>query len=255
MIKDYPERGRTGGRGTGGGSHRGGSFGGGKNKRPTYGKLNCTNLEEVNQSDKIVIGTLQILSHPDKVLFDTGATTSFILQEFVDLYGIPCNKLEYHITVLSVGGTILVTHLRQEQVIMIRDCVYLADLFLIPMKDMAVILGMDWLEENGAQIDCREKTVSLRSPGEGRIVYQGDRHAHIEVQLQLNALRESRLEDIPVVNEFQDVFPQELPGMPPNREIEFTIDLIPGTAPIAQAPYKMGPKELVELKEQLDELE
>jgi hypothetical protein len=97
--------------------------------------------------------------------------------------------------------------------------------------------------------------VSLRSPGGGRIVYQGDQHAHIEVQLQLNALKESRLEDIPVVNEFQDVFPQELPGMPPDREIEFTIDLILGTTPIAQAPYKMGPKELVELKEQLYELE
>jgi hypothetical protein len=117
------------------------------------------------------------------------------------------------------------------------------------MKDMAVILGMDWLEENGAQIDCKEKTMSLRSPGGGRIMYQGDRHAHVKVQLQLNALQGSRLEDIPVVNEFQDVFPQELPGMPPDREIEFTIDLIPGTTPIAQAPYKMGPKELVELKE------
>jgi hypothetical protein len=202
-----------------------------------------------------VIGTLQILSHPGKVLFDTGATTSFISQEFVDLYGILCKKLEYPITVLSAGGKILVTHLRQEQVIMIRDCVYLADLFLIPMKDMAVILGMDWLEENGAQIDCREKTVSLKSLGGGRIVYQGDRHAHVEVQLQLNALKESRLKDILVVNEFQDVFPQEIPGITPDREIQFTIDLIPGTAPIAQAPYKMGPKELVEFKEQLDELE
>jgi predicted aspartyl protease len=126
-----------------------------------------------------MIGTLHILSHPGKVLFDTGATTSFISQEFVDLYGIPCNKLEYPITILSAGGTILVTHLKQEQVIMIRDCVYLVDLFLIPMKDMAVILGMDWLEENGAQIDRKEKTVSLRSPGGGKIVYQGDRHAHI----------------------------------------------------------------------------
>jgi predicted aspartyl protease len=128
-------------------------------------------LEEVNDSDKAVIGTLQILSHPGKVLFDTGATTSFISQEFVDLYGIICNKLEYPIIVLTAGGTILVTHLKQEQVIMIRDCIYLADLFLIPMKDMAVILGMDWLEENGAQIDCNEKTVSLRNPGGGRIVY------------------------------------------------------------------------------------
>jgi hypothetical protein len=99
MIKDCPERGWTRGRDIGGGSHRGGGFGGGKSKRSTYGKLNCTNLEEVNQSDKTVIGTLLILSHPDKVLFDTCATTSFISQEFVDLYGIPCNKLEYPITV------------------------------------------------------------------------------------------------------------------------------------------------------------
>ncbi|KAK1684707.1 hypothetical protein QYE76_045555 [Lolium multiflorum] len=68
-------------------------------------------------------------------------------------------------------------------------------------------------------------------------------------------MKEVKLEDIPVVNEFQDVFPAELPGMPPDREIEFTIDLIPGTAPIAKAPYKMGPKELKELKEQLDDLE
>jgi hypothetical protein len=66
---------------------------------------------------------------------------------------------------------------------MIRNCIYFADLFIIPMKDMAVILRMDWLEENGAQIDWKEKTVSLRSPGGGRIVYQGDRHAHIEFQL------------------------------------------------------------------------
>jgi hypothetical protein len=78
MIKNCPNRAQTGGRGTGGGPHRREGFGGGKNKRTTYGKLNCNNLEEVNQSDKTVIGTLQILSHPGKVLFDTGATTSFI---------------------------------------------------------------------------------------------------------------------------------------------------------------------------------
>jgi hypothetical protein len=59
--------------------------------------------------------------------------------------------------------------------------------------------------------------MSLRNLGGGRIVYQGDRHAHIEVQLQLNTLKEAKLEVIPVVNEFQDVFPQELPGMPPDR--------------------------------------
>jgi hypothetical protein len=59
--------------------------------------------------------------------------------------------------------------------------------------------------------------MSLRNPGGGRIVYQGDRHAHIEVQLQLNTLKEAKLKVISVVNEFQDVFPQELPGMPLDR--------------------------------------
>ncbi|KAK1677216.1 hypothetical protein QYE76_038064 [Lolium multiflorum] len=129
------------------------------------------------------------------------------------------------------------------------------DLFILPMKDIDVILGMNCLEANGALIDCANKTVSLKSPDGGRMIYQGDKHTQIEVELQLNSMKEAKLEDIPVVNEFQDVFPKELPGMPPDREIEFTIDLIPGTAPIAKAPDKMGPKELKELKEQLDDLE
>jgi hypothetical protein len=116
MKKHYPNRAAWGKKPTGGGFNRGGNSGGNgadKRSRP-YGKLNCTNLEEVNDSEKTMIGTLQILSHPGKVLFDTGAATSFILQEFIDLYGLTCNKLEYPITVLSAGGTILVTHLKQE---------------------------------------------------------------------------------------------------------------------------------------------
>jgi hypothetical protein len=114
---------------------------------------------------------------------------------------------------------------------------------------------MDWLVSHGAQIDCGENTVAIKNPTGEKVVYQGDLNARLEAELQLNSLKEVRIEDIPIVREFQDVFPQELPGMPPDREIEFTIDLIPGTSPIAQAPYKMGPKELVELKAQIDELE
>jgi hypothetical protein len=114
MKKNCPNRATCGKKPTGGGFNRGGNSGGngaGKRSRP-YGKLNCTNLEEVNESKKTVIGTLQIISHPGKVLFNTGETASFISQEFVNLYGLTCNKLEYPITVLSAGGTILVTHLK-----------------------------------------------------------------------------------------------------------------------------------------------
>ena len=63
------------------------------------------------------------------------------------------------------------------------------------------------------------------------------------------------LEEVPVVNEYPDVFPEELPGMPPDRDIEFVIDLVPGTAPIAKRPYRMAASELAELKKQLEELQ
>ena len=63
------------------------------------------------------------------------------------------------------------------------------------------------------------------------------------------------LEEVPVVNEYPDVFPEELPGMPPDRDIEFVIDLVPGTSPIAKRPYRMAASELVELKKQLEELQ
>jgi hypothetical protein len=63
------------------------------------------------------------------------------------------------------------------------------------------------------------------------------------------------LEEVPVVNEYPDVFPEELPGMPPDRDIEFVIDLVPGTSPIAKRPYRMAASELAELKKQLEELQ
>jgi hypothetical protein len=202
-----------------------------------------------------VIGTLSILTHPGKVLFDTGATTSFISKDFVEKYGLRCQAIAHPMTVVTVGGKLLVSQFKPDQVITIWDCPYFADLYVLPLKNIEVVLGMDWMSDHGAHIDCEEKTVLIRKPGDGRITYQADKHTHVEIGIQLNLLKEAKLEDISVVKEFMDVFPQELPGMPPDREIEFTIDLRPGTAPISQAPYKMGPKELKELKEQLDELE
>jgi hypothetical protein len=115
---------------------------------------------------------------------------------------------------------------------------YNVDLFVIPISDIAIIVGMDWLVSHGVQIDYGVNTVTLKNPIGEKVVYQGDRNARLVAELQLNSLEENNIEDIPVVREFQDVFPQELPGMPPDREIEFTIDLTPGTSPIAQGPYK-----------------
>ena len=69
------------------------------------------------------------------------------------------------------------------------------------------------------------------------------------------SMQAKSLEEVPVVNEYPDVFPEELPGMPPDRDVEFVIDLVPGTAPIAKRPYRMAASELAELKKQLEELQ
>ena len=86
----------------------------------------------------------------------------------------------------------------------------------------------------------------------GMIVTVSTRVAKCQLY-SLNASPLPDLEDIPVVRDFPDVFPEELPGVPPDRDVEFVIDLIPGTVPIARRPYKMAPLELAELKKQLDE--
>jgi hypothetical protein len=220
----------------GGGTPSSGGGNGGKNNNEkrgrTFGKLNCTYLEEANNSEMAVIGMLSILTHPGKVLFDTGATTSFISKNFVEKFRFRCQMIVHPMTVLTTKGKLLVTQFKPDQIITIYDCPYFADLYVLPLKNIEVVLGMDWMSDHGAHMDCEEKTVSIRKPRGGRITYQADKHTHVEIGIQLNSLKEAKLEDIPLVNEFMDVFPQELPGMPPDREIEFTIDLKPGDTSI-----------------------
>ncbi|KAL8135218.1 hypothetical protein AgCh_010039 [Apium graveolens] len=94
-----------------------------------------------------------------------------------------------------------------------------------PQGEFDIILGMDWLSSNGAQIDCERKRKEVPN-----------------------------IQDIPVVNEFEDVFPENLPGLPPDREIEFSIELAPGKAPVSKAPYRLAPVEMKELASQLQVL-
>jgi hypothetical protein len=111
---------------------------------------------------------------------------------------------------------------------------------------------MDWLRKYDGVIQCREKSVHLTSP-------QGDRIEFIAALSPtrkeiVNSMKGKVLEDIKVVDEYPDVFPDDLPGMPPDRDIEFNIKLLPGTAPISKRPYRMDVKDLAELKKQIEEL-
>jgi hypothetical protein len=112
---------------------------------------------------------------------------------------------------------------------------------------------MDWLSKHNGLIDCAKKAVRL-TPSSGKEVeyvvgnFVTDKAA--SNRIVLNLLDAASTLDISTVSEFPDVFPEELPGMPPDREIE----LVPGTTPIFKRPYRMAANQLAELKEQLQEL-
>ena len=114
-----------------------------------------------------------------------------------------------------------------------------------------MISGMDWLSKYGGNIECASKSILLTTPEGRRIKYVS---RHVPKRTQVNSLTGVVQEEVPVVKEFPDVFPEELPGMPPDRDIEFLIELLPGTGPISKRPYRMRAKDLVEIKKQIKEL-
>ena len=128
----------------------------------------------------------------------------------------------------------------------IGDCQFLADLVGLPGVGIDVILGMKWMSRNGVLIDTTTR-VMLRDPSSKEVfLVQLPREIHI--RSTMNAVRSRAIEDIPVVCEFPNVFPDDLPRLPPDWDVEFKIELLPGTAPISRRPYRMLPNELAELK-------
>ena len=147
------------------------------------------------------------------------------------------------------------------------------ELVLLDLQDLDVILGMNWLASYHASIDSFGKHVTFSILGQLEFIFEENhvnKPLYVISALQANSLlkkgcqgflayavcneNEVRLEDIPIVKDFPDVFLNYLPGLPPDREVGFTIDLVPRTTPISKAPYKMAPIELKELKVQLQEL-
>ena len=129
---------------------------------------------------------------------------------------------------------------------------FLADLVVLKSKGIDVILRMDWLSLHNGLIGCADKVVHLTN-SDGRQATCHTRGSGSDPMVF--SMDVKILEGVPVVNEYPDVFPDELPGMAPDRDIEFSIDLVPGTSSIAKRPYRMAAPELAELKKQLEELQ
>ena len=138
------------------------------------------------------------------------------------------------------------------------------DLICLPFSQIDVILGIDWLSSNHVLLNYFDKSVVFDDSGVSKdmifisanqVVTSLKEDAQVYMILSSQEV-ETKVSmcDLPVVREFPKVFPEDISGLPPEREIEFSIDLVPGAGPISIAPYRISPVELTELKKQLEEL-
>ncbi|KAK9031874.1 hypothetical protein V6N11_056160 [Hibiscus sabdariffa] len=126
---------------------------------------------------------------------------------------------------------------------------------LLLIMNLEVMLGLDWLGEHQAWIDCYNQRLYLRGLGKQSILLIDKKPTSIFAVMALQDEYDFGLPSMPVVSEFIDVFPEEVPGLPSTREVEFGIEVHPGTNPVSITPYRMAPMELKELKKQLEELQ
>ncbi|KAI3446801.1 hypothetical protein Pfo_003466 [Paulownia fortunei] len=240
------------------------------------GRVYAMTQEQADADASVVTGTILIFGIPAIALIDSGSTHSFASCAFVRKLGITPDllKVRYSVAVPS-GEEMDSNQMLRACSIQISDRTLYADLVVLPMPNFEVILGMDWLTKYHATIDCNKKIVIFQPPGEEQFMFNGISFSRslpiisaLKAQKMLNkgcvgylasvldtsVEAQLKSENVDVVQEFVEVFPDDLPGLPPNREIEFVIDVMPGTTSISKAPYRMAPTELKELKVQLQEL-
>ncbi|XP_057248893.1 uncharacterized protein LOC125498681 [Beta vulgaris subsp. vulgaris] len=238
--------------------------------RRNTGQVHVMNQTEANTNGNVVTDTFSIHSMSVYVLFDSGASHSFVSEPLVKKLGLENSKTcDVDISIPS-GVIITCNNLYPDVPIMCGSTTLVANLIAFPLHDFDVILGMDWLSRHKAKIDCEKQKVSVVGPSGVHEFYRGSSLKIISALTLKSYLRkgcpmylchvhdtskeEPRIEDVRIANEFVDVFPDDIPGMPPRRDVEFSVDLMPGTGPISKPPYRMAPAEMKELKAQLEEL-
>jgi hypothetical protein len=218
-----------------------------KNQANTVrGRLNHVTAEEAAEAPDVVLGMFLINSVPAKVLFDSGASHSFVTEKFVTAGGLTVTQMARKM-IVQIPGSQVKAHLCCEGVpIVIHGASFQANFIILGTNGLDVVLGMDWMSRYQEHIDCARKSITVTNSEGFQVEHIATMPSHKAYYKK--SVSRPTLDQVPVVCEYPDVFPKELPGMPPDRDIEFIIELIPGTAPIAQRAYRMNPQELEELK-------
>lgn len=241
------------GRQTSGQNFQGGNKGG-SNFKPNQGHVNYVSAEETTKSTNIIAGMFVICSKPALILFDPRATNSFISMSFALDNEIPILPMEKPYVIESPGAKMKAQSRAEDVEREIKGIKFKASLLLLQMKDLDVILGMDWLSHHKAKMDCEKKVILITYPDGQGIKVTSDNSITRRQRKGVCSMTAEGVERVPIVKENMDVFPEELPGEPPDREVEIKIELKPGTESITKQPYHMSKGELLELKKQIDEL-
>ncbi|XP_052882256.1 uncharacterized protein LOC108485156 [Gossypium arboreum] len=203
---------------------------------------------EDGDAPDVISGTFFIYNVPYMVLIDVESTHSYVACSAYKILGIIVEHTMSEVTVPSLlRQSIWINKMFRDVLLEIKGVIFLADLMEFPFGEFDLILGMDWLEKHRVSLDCATKWVVLRTEADEEVVVIGERQNYLNVG-------DSSVRDIRTITDFPNVFLEELPGLPPEREVEFGIELLPGTALVSITPYRMAPKELVELKVQIQEL-
>ncbi|XP_043725642.1 uncharacterized protein LOC122672212 [Telopea speciosissima] len=236
----------------------------------TQGQVYSITHEEAQSDLGVITGMISVCSLPAYVLFDSRASHSFILPSFAEKLPIEPAVLEQKLMVrTSTGSKVELDRSFHSCPVRVSDYGLEANLIILDMKDFDVILGMDWLSMHGASLICEERKILFRTGEDNEFVFKGNKSkkpknpiiSALQVQKLLAQgcqcylasvvdaqIKVTPMEEISVVRDFPDVFLGNLTRLPPDREMEFMIDLIPGAAPVSKAPYRMAPSELKELQ-------
>ncbi|GJY08062.1 putative reverse transcriptase domain-containing protein [Tanacetum coccineum] len=213
-------------------------------------------VENPQHNPNVVTGTFLLNDHSVSVLYDSGAERSFVSTEFTPFIDIALAALNTSYEVELVDGKVVSTNT------ILRGCtlalfnhVFKIDLLPTRLGSFDVIVGMDWLSYHRAVIVCYEKIVRIPLLNDRILKIQGERPEKDPRSLSYIKADEKKLDDIRIVRDFPKVFPDDLTGLPPMREIEFCIDLISGALPVVKSPYRLAPSEMLELLNKLKELQ
>jgi hypothetical protein len=197
-------------------------------------------------------GIFSVYNQPALIMFDSGSSHSFISQKFSAKCQLPFYHIKGSFMIATSGGKIATNQLNQSVPIQLGSHIIKTTLLVLGLENVDIILVTNWMTRHQVVLDVASGIVEINSPICGSFTLFLP--SQDSTQSGAFAMTELPLKKIPVVCEYADVFPDELPGMPLDRDIDFAIELQPGTTPISKRPYRIPPTELAELKKQLQEL-